>query len=524
MSESVAHSQSAVETGAPPSPELLAAAMSALDEGVFIAERKLQKDGLRIRFANKSFCEMTGYAEKELVGRGHGFMHVERADRVRLASWLRAPQPSRSLSGEGYLARKDGTTIYAAWAFSPIKDQAGKVSHIAATYRDTTEKRGLQEMLGNTQRLEAVGRLAGGVAHDFNNLISVINGYCEMLAAELVDQPQALHEVTEIHNAGRKAAELTRQLLAFGRRQPMNSRVVNLNQLVEENAGILKRLISTTGKLELELDPKLKNVRTDPAQFQQVLLNLTLNARDALREKGRVTITTENREIKASHNRRSEDMGPGRYVVISVSDNGTGMDEDTQKHLFEPFFTTKPEGKGSGLGLAMVYGVVSQSGGRITARSELLVGSSFDIMLPAVDEPVEGLPANPPKKLLSLPVTRGHESVLIVEDDEVLRKMVAGMLTADGYRVMDARTHAEGLARAKAATKSIQLLVVNLAGEGEKLAKALHTLQPELRVLNACNHDAQHTLTWLESKHQMSLPKPFALSELVRAIRGLLDA
>lgn len=508
----------------PLSPSLLAAALGALGEGVFISGRKLQRDGLRICFANGAFREMTGYSEVELLGRGHGFMHVEREDRNLLARWLRTSHPSRPLSGEGYLVRKDGTTLSTAWTFSPVHDGAGKVTHIVATYRDTTEKRDLQEMLVNNQRLEAVGRLAGGVAHDFNNLISVINGYCEILAADVVDQPKALHEVSEIHNAGRKAATLTRQLLAFGRQQPMNPQVSNLNQLVSDNAGILTRLLGTSGKLELELDPKLWNVRTDRAQFQQVLLNLTLNARDALRDKGRVIITTRNLEIKPGANRRAEDTPPGNYVVLMVGDNGTGMDEETQKHLFEPFYTTKSEGKGSGLGLATVYDVVHQSRGTIKARSELLVGSTFEIVLPSVNEPVDGASAKPSAVITPLPVTRGHESVLIVEDDDVLRKMVAGMLTADGYRVTDARNHAEGLERAKAASKPIQLLVVNLAGDGEKLAKALYKIQSDLRVLNACNHNATRDLNWLDDDHQMSLPKPFALSELVKAVRQLLDA
>lgn len=504
-------------------PALLSASLNALGEGVFVAERKLQKDGLRICYVNAMFLEMSGYQSKDLIGHGHGFMHVERADRERLARWLRAPHPSRPLLGEGFLVRHDGTTLYAAWTFSPVKNRQGKVTHIVATYRDTTEKRNLQEMLGHTQRLEAVGRLAGGVAHDFNNLISVINGYCEMLASEVADQPQALREVTEIHNAGRKAATLTRQLLAFGRRQPMNSRVINLNQMVNENAGILTRLLSSTGKLILDLDPNLSNVRTDPAQFQQVLLNLTLNARDALRDNGRVTITTQNRKIKAQLNRRGGDLPPGNYVAISVQDNGTGMDEDTQTHLFEPFFTTKSEGKGSGLGLAMVYGVVQQSGGSIRVQSEILVGSTFEVILPVVDEEVAPSPVQSQPSLASLPVTKGHESVLVVEDDDVLRKMVAGMLTTDGYRVMDARTPSEGLARAKTATRPVQLLVINLIGEGEKMARTLHKAHPDLRILNACNQDTQHSPKWIAAKHQASMAKPFALSEILKAIRGLLD-
>jgi PAS domain S-box-containing protein len=515
-------SKSAPQTP-PPTAALLASSLQALGEGVFVAERKLHRDGLRICYVNDMLLEMTGYQFEEMVGSGHGSIHVEKTDRERLARWLRAPNPSRPLLGEGFLRRQDDSKFYAAWVFSPVKDQAGKVTHIVATYRDTTEKRNLQDMLDHTQRLEAVGRLAGGVAHDFNNLISVINGYCEMLISDLAEQPQALREVTEIYNAGRKAAKLTRQLLAFGRQEPLNAQVLNLNTMVKENAGILTRLLHSTGVLELDLDPELRNVRTDAAQFQQVLLNLTLNARDALRDKGRVTITTQNRCIKAKQSRRTDDLPPGNYVLISVKDNGTGMDENTQKHLFEPFFTTKTEGKGSGLGLAMVYGVVQQSGGRIRLHSEILAGSTFEIMLPAVDEEIAPSPVKPPAPISTQPTPKGNESVLVVEEDDVLRKMLTGMLTADGYRAMDACTTSEGLTLAKAAPRPVQLLVINLGGAGEKMARALHKTNPDLRILNACNQGARHAPKWIKAQHLATMTKPFALSELLKAIRGLLD-
>jgi two-component system, cell cycle sensor histidine kinase and response regulator CckA len=508
----------------PPPTSVLAAALTSLGEGVIVVTRKLQKDGLTIEFANESFCRMTGYAAEELTGEGHGLLHVDQGDRVRLTDWLRTRGRPLPLTGESTLRRKDGSTLSAAWIFSPIKDAQGKVNRLVASYRDTTERRGQLEVEGHTQRMEAVGRLAGGVAHDFNNLLSVINGYCEMLAPQLNAHPTALHSVTEIHNAGRKASNLTRQLLAFGRRQPMVPRVIDINRFIQENAEGLTRLLGDNGKLVLELETALPHVRTDPVQFQQVLLNLTLNARDALRDRGRVTISTARREIKAGLSRRATDAAPGRYVQVTVNDNGTGMDRDTLGRLFEPFFTTKPSGKGSGLGLATVYGVVQQSGGFISARSELLVGSTFEILLPEVNEPAE-YPLNTPTPAIpSLPVTKGHEVVLIVEADEVLRKMVAGMLTADGYRALDAATPAEAKIRAAAAAKPVQLLVANLSSEGEKLARTLHKAEPDLRVLNACNHNAQRTLHWLPAEHQMSLPKPFALSELLKVVRRLLDA
>lgn len=461
---------------------------------------------------------MSGYAEAELLGESQAMLHGDKADLEKVQRWLRKAAPRQPLTGEGFLLRKDGRSVSVAWTFDPLFDGPGRPTHVLATYRDQTEKRRLHEALVHAQRLDAVGRLAGGVAHDFNNLISVINGYCEMLAAHVAANPQALREVAEIHNAGRKAAALTQQLLAFSRRQPLNSRVINLNTLLAENAEILRRLVGAAGFVDLELAEGLANVRTDPAQFQQVILNLVLNARDALRSQGRIVVSTSNREVKAGQNRRTTDTPPGRYVTLTVTDNGTGMDAETQKHLFEPFFTTKPEGKGTGLGLALVYGVVQQSGGYISVRSALLVGSTFEILLPAISEPVD----EPPPPVAPLPSLRGSETVLLVEEDEVVRKMVAGMLTADGYRVTAAKAFSEIVA--KGDLPRVQLLIANLAGDGEKHAKRLLESNPTLRVLCTSQHDFKMPATWLPPQRQACLNKPYALSELLRAARKLLDA
>ena len=503
----------------PVPPTLLAAALRAQSEGVFIAERGNSPQGLKILFVNESFCLMTGRSETDLVGRPHGMLHVDPTEVARLRRWLRQAKPGEPLVGEGLLARGDGTAISVAWSFDPLFDPDGRLTHVVATYRDQTEKRRLQEALVHAQRLDAVGRLAGGVAHDFNNLLSVINGYCEMLAAHVAANPQALREVAEIHSAGRKAAALTQQLLAFSRRQPLDARVINLNTLVHENAAILQRLLGTSGRLELELAENLPNVRTDPAQFQQVLLNLVLNARDALRDDGRIVVSTAVREVNPLHSRRAGDTPAGRYVVLTISDNGTGMDSETQRHLFEPFFTTKPEGKGTGLGLALVYGVVQQSGGYISVRSELLVGSTFEVLLPIVNEPVtEITPAVTP-----LQSVRGSENVLLVEEDEVVRKMVAGILTADGYRVTAAKSFAD-VARKPPPTRPFQLFIGSLAGEGEKFTRRLVEAYPTLRVLCTGQNDCKLPVSWVTPERQAVINKPYALSELMRAARALLDS
>ena len=500
-------------------PALLAAALRAQSEGVCIAESRPGARGLKILFVNDSFCAMTGHRVAELVGRAHGVLHPDRVEIRRLRRWLPRARPGQPLVGDGFLVRADGSTICVAWSFDPLCDARGRVTHVVATYRDQTEKRRLQEALVHAQRLDAVGRLAGGVAHDFNNLLSVINGYCEMLAVHVAANPQALREVAEIHHAGRKAAALTQQLLAFSRRQPFNAHVINLNDLVRNNAEILGRLVGGAGRLEFELADDLPNVRTDPAQFQQVLLNLVLNARDALRDRGRIVVSTAHRDITAGLNRRTTDTPPGRYAALTVADNGTGMDAETQKHLFEPFFTTKPEGKGTGLGLALVYGVVQQSNGYIAAKSAVLVGSTFEVLLPVVHAPVEEAPPT----VAPLPSLKGSESVLLVEADEVVRKMVAGMLAADGYRVTAAASF-DDVAGGPAPARPALLLIADLAGSGEKFARRLHAAQPALRVLCTSNHGFKMPVRWMPAGRQVCLNKPYALSELVRAARKLLDA
>ncbi len=499
---------------------LFAAALRAQSEGVVIAQRGTGRRDLEILFVNASFSAMTGRSADELIGSAHSGVHLDRADVARLRRWLPRAKPGQPLVGDGFLTRRDGGMLNVAWSFDPLFDARGRVTHIVAIYRDQTEKRRLQEALVHAQRLDAVGRLAGGVAHDFNNLLSVINGYCEMLAVHVAANPQALREVAEIHHAGRKAAALTQQLLAFSRRQPLNARVLNLNTLILENADILRRLLGDAGRLDLELTENLPNVRTDPAQFQQVLLNLVLNARDALRDRGRILVSTAVREIKAAQNRRNTDTPPGRYVALTVADNGTGMDAETQKHLFEPFFTTKPEGKGTGLGLALVYGVVQQSGGYISARSALLVGSTFEILLPATSEIV----AEAPPTIAPLASIRGSESVLLVEEDDVVRKMVAGILTADGYRVTAASTFA-GVAREPAPARPFQLVIATVQEEGERFLRKLLVTHPKLRVLNTGQPESSRSqIAGLEPTHLVRLSKPYALSELLRAGRKLLDA
>ena len=501
---------------------LLSAALRAQDEGVLIARQTRGGEGLEIIFANEALCAMCGRTAAALAGHGPGLLHADRSDLAKIKRWRRLAQPGRPLGGEGHLLRKDGSTLHTAWSFSVIPTARGRATHVVATYRDTTEKRRLQEALMHAQRLDAVGRLAGGVAHDFNNLLSVINGYCQILAGQAAGQPQILREVGEIHQAGRKAAALTRQLLAFGRRQPLKVRVINPNRFIRSQADILSRLLDQHGRLDLDLNPSVGQIRIDPAQLQQVLLNLTLNARDALRRNGKVVIATARRRVRSGLNRRFTDNPPGDYVCISVRDNGTGMSAATQAKLFEPFFTTKPEGKGSGLGLSLVHGVVQQSGGFITVKSELGHGSTFEIMLPETQ--LAESPADRRASIDPLPSTRGHEAVILVEENDVVRKMVTGILTADGYQVLAAKTSEAALREARRLKRPAKLLITNLTGRHDALARTLHRAMPSLRVLSTTSRENAVALDWMKKNRWAHLPKPYALSDLLKAVRELLDS
>ncbi len=508
----------------PPPDSLLAAAFRAQSEGVFIAKAAATSAGLTILFVNESLCAVTGYGEKQLVGQAHGLLHPDPATLEPLIRWLPDAQCGQTLLGEGYLRCADGRSIYAAWSFDPVCGPDGRPTHIIGAYRNITEKRRLQESLVHSQRLDAIGRLAGGVAHDFNNLLSVINGYCEVLSLKLgAHQSLVQSEVDAILTAGRQGAALAQQLLVFGRRQTLNLQIVNLNTLILEHATILGRLVGTAGRFELELCADPVMVRIDSAQFTQVLLNLVLNARDALREGGIITLATARIKLPSEKNHPQIDLPAGDYVQLSVRDNGTGMDAATQLQLFEPFFTTKPVEKGTGLGLALVYGIVQQSGGQITVQSELLVGTSFNIFLPR-DASNPPFPA-PVKTAKSPAPKRGHEHVLLLESDDVVRKMIAGMLAADGYRVTAPCTEAETHAFIKENELLPPLLIASLAeSPAAAIAHALLARDPATRLLDIGPAVPKHAFRKLAANRLVLLPKPFALSELVKAARQLLDA
>lgn len=502
-------------------PALCADALEAIGDGVLVLKHASGRGGLTILHANPAVAAMCGHSCASLIGRSLVCLHAAPDARAKLRHWLKTAHPGDILRDEGQLKCRDGSRLYAAWTYGLLPIASDQSQHLVGTYHDMSAKQRLQQDLLHAQRLEAVGRLAGDVAHDFNNLLSVINGYCEIMAGLPAVRRHASHQLAEIHQAGQKAINLVRSLLAFSRRQTLSPQVLRVDQLVQDNAEILGRLLGANKHLHLNLTAGRANIRVDPTQLQQVLLNLALNARDAIAPGGHVTIHTRLRP-PAQRTAIADDGGPrGACVEIVISDNGAGMDSATLEQLFEPFFTTKDEKQGTGLGLALVYGVIQQSGGHIGVHSTLGSGTSFTVRFPQVQGEVAPLTGTPSP----LPLTQGRETVLLIEENEVVRKMLAGILTADGYQVHSASTAAEASQWLDQHPASTDLVIIdpNAAyADANALIQRLHAKRPDLRVL-CTNTTKPSAFPGLPSSATTGLTKPYALSALLHAARRLLD-
>jgi len=404
-----------------------------------------------------------------------------------------------------------------------ISSVAAQLGSLIQRKRAEQETRALEEQLRQSQKIEAIGQLAGGVAHDFNNLLTVIKGYGQMSLMGLKEGDPLKENIDEIQKAAEKAAGLTRQLLAFSRRQVLEVKVVDLNTALKDLDKMLRRMIREDVGLEMHLTEDLGSVKVDPGQIEQVVINLAVNARDAMPSGGKLTIETANVELDKEYARRHVAVTPGRYVMLSVSDTGVGMAKEVQEKIFEPFFTTKEKGMGTGLGLSTVYGIVKQSGGNIWVYSEPGQGTTFKIYLPRVNEPVEEIG----KKALIEEVPTGNETILVVEDDEEVRKLAVRILEKQGYRVFMAKQGNDALSLCEKHDEPIHLIVTDVVMpgmSGRKLAERLKETHPEMKVLymsgytdNAIVHHGV-----LEPGIQF-LQKPFTVESLSRKVREVLD-
>jgi two-component system, cell cycle sensor histidine kinase and response regulator CckA len=419
--------------------------------------------------------------------------------------------------------RKDGTFITVRCSGRPVRDETGALSYLEVFAEDITERRVLERQLRMAQKMEAIGRLSGGIAHDFNNLLGVIIGYSQVMKRSLGPSHSSYEHAEEIEKASQRAVSLTRQLLAFSRQQVLEPAILSLNALVSDMEKMLPRLIGEDIELSLHLDPALGQVKADQSQLEQVLMNLAVNARDAMPGNGKLTIRTANVELDAAYTRQHPGSKPGLYVMLAVTDTGIGMDPETQAHIFEPFFTTKERDKGTGLGLATVYGVVKQSGGYIAVDSEPGKGASFSVFLPRVEQTVVATEVSSPQ-MLSL---RGTETILLVEDAEPLRKLAHMFLKDNGYRVLTAADGEDALQVARQHAAPIQLLLTDVVMpgiNGRVLAERLGPWQPGMKVLYMSGYTdsfiAGHGV--LEPGTHL-LHKPFTDEVLIRKVRQVLD-
>ena len=423
----------------------------------------------------------------------------------------------------------DGAVRFVRGRGELVCDAEGRPDHMAGTAQDVTERtqmekerRQLEEKLRQSQKMEAVGQLAGGVAHDFNNVLTAILGYGSLLASRLAPDAPGREEVDEILHASERAAALTRQLLAFSRRQVLKPVVLSINELIANFEKMLGRLIGEDVNLIARLDPSLGNVRADRGQLEQVIMNLAVNARDAMPDGGRLTIETANADLDESYAQQHVPVEPGRYVMVALSDTGSGMDEETQARIFEPFFTTKEKGKGTGLGLATVYGIVKQSGGYIWVYSEPGKGTTFKVYLPRAEE-AAAESAPPPSD--SLPRV-GIETILLVEDEPAVRNLSRRVLEERGYRVLEASSGKEALERIRGEEGRIHLLLTDLVMPemgGTELASRLEVEDPTMRVLFMSGYtDDAVVRNGLLGSGRAFLQKPFTPAMLVRKIRDVL--
>ncbi len=419
--------------------------------------------------------------------------------------------------------RVDGKVLSVRVSARPERNAAGKLVALEMTAENLTDRRALEHQLHESQKLEAIGRLAGGIAHDFNNLLTVISGYAALLQERLEADDGSLRYADGIVRASERAAALTQQLLAFGRRQVLQPKVVQMNGVIADLDRMLRRLIGEDIELVTLLDPALSPVRVDPAQLEQVVMNLVLNARDAMPGGGRVTLLTRNVTITAADVGDRVGLSPGDYVQLSVSDTGQGMDADTLRHIFEPFYSTKSPDKGSGLGLATVYGIVRQSGGHVGVTSAPGAGSQFTVHLPQCLETALVTPAIEP----SSRAPRGEETVLVVEDEEAVRSLTCQVLRSKGYRVLEARHGADALTVVAAHPQKIHLLLTDLVMPqigGKELAQRLLAVRADLKVLFVSGYSDQ-ILFGAEDLGSAAtfLQKPFSPDRLARKVREVLD-
>jgi PAS domain S-box-containing protein len=476
-----------------------------------------------LQSANPALVAMLDYTSAlELLGNKLGNLYADSQQWFILADHFRSLQRFNGLDAEW--KRKNGSRIVVRLSGRAIRGE-GNAIFFELFAEDVTEHRALEQQLRQAQKMEAIGRLAGGIAHDFNNLLMVISGYCEFLLEHAGSEPELRGPAQEIARAAERASSLTRQLLAFSRKQMLDMKVLDLNAVITENLKMLTRLIGEDISLVMIPGAEIGAVKADPGQIEQVILNLAVNARDAMPRGGKLTIETANVTLDEDYARLHAPVKPGEYVMLAISDTGSGMDPETQSHIFEPFFTTKGT-KGTGLGLSTVYGIIKQSEGYIWPYSEPGKGTAFKIYLPRVTATGEPVPVQAP--ITNVPLLPAHETILLVEDEESLRQMGRVFLERQGYVVLEAVDGASAIQISSSYPGHIHLLLTDVimpGMNGRELAQRISAVRPETRVLymsgyteNVIGHNG------MLDEGIVFLQKPFTLPALKTKVREVLDS
>ncbi|MEJ2634343.1 MAG: PAS domain S-box protein [Calditrichia bacterium] len=480
-------------------------------------------DNFKIQYANDELSGILQYSKEELVG--NDFRNFFDAESLKIVTdyYIRRQKGEKvPVRYEIKIQRKDGSECHALLSVSVIKDSQGNARTLAH-FLDMTERKQLEEQLRHAQKMEAIGRLAGGIAHDFNNLLTIIQGYSELLLMQLKENDKLHREVAQIDKASQRAANLVQQLLAFSRKQFLKPTVINLNHLIAEIEDMLRRLLLADIQFRAELDQEIGSIRADQTQIEQVILNLVVNARDAMPQGGKLTLRTRKMRIEKENTRIYSLLTPGNYVVLTISDTGTGMDEETQSHLFEPFFTTKGNGKGTGLGLSTAYGIIRQSGGNIFVESLPGKGTTFKLFFPEVDNQPETRHIPQPERESA----NGNETILVVEDEEQVRLLICDTLKSLGYHVLDAPDGQQALEICRNYIDDIHLLLTDVVMpgiNGVQLAQNCKPLKPEMKVIYMSGYtDDNIVQPGNPEKSVRFIQKPFSPAALAEFVRAFLE-
>jgi two-component system, cell cycle sensor histidine kinase and response regulator CckA len=478
----------------------------------------------RISFANQSLLQATGYEESDLIGKRFDAILLSANNPRNLGQEIRRRTLSgRGWSGECLRTRKDGSEFPIFLSTGLLRDNDGVIIGTFGISQDITDRKRLAEQFAAAQKMQAVGQLAGGVAHDFNNILGVILGQTDLLMESLQAGDPRWQRLEEIRNAGHRATALTQQLLAFSRKQAFQPKVLDLNVLVANLKKMLRPMVREDIELVTSLKPGIGNIKADLGQVEQVIMNLVVNARDAISNGGKITIETADADLDEAYCRTHPAIQPGRYVMVAVSDTGIGMDAKTQARIFEPFFTTKEQGKGTGLGLATVYGIVKQSGGYIWVYSHVGMGTTFKIYFPRSDEPTAVMEIDRDK--LEIPV--GSETILLAEDAEDLRELISTFLNRNGYTVLAANSSNEAIELAERDDQPIHLLLTDMVMpgiNGRELANRLTLKRPGMRVLYMSGYTSDVIVDQgVMEAGILLIEKPFSEAALMRKLREVLD-